>query len=144
MLKTPHDLLLQLADLENQRNPEIGTLKKEEGDIFSECFTESFKEEFLRYVNQFLFEMVKTALKDIYLGGTTPTALQNEIATCKRMYYDKENQFMINQLVNEFYSRFLFKVDALPQDVAFPLDIAVTFFNNLSPNFREFLISEGV
>ena len=50
---------------------------------------------------------------------------------------------MVNQLVNEFYTQLLFKVDALPQYVAFPLDIASTFFNNLSPNVREFLISEG-
>ena len=51
---------------------------------------------------------------------------------------------MVNQSVNEFYTRFLFKIDALAQDVAFPLDIAVTFFKNLSPEVREFLISEGV
>ena len=40
---------------------------------------------------------------------------------------------MFNQLVNDFYTRFLFKIDALPQDVALPLDISATFFNNLSP-----------
>ena len=56
------------------------------------------------------------------------------------MYYDKENQVMINQSVNEFYARFLFKLDALPQEVGFPLDIAATFFNNLSPDVRDFLI----
>ena len=46
--------------------------------------------------------MVKTALKDTYLGRKTPTALQNEVATCQQMYYDKENHIIINQLVNEF------------------------------------------
>ena len=60
------------------------------------------------------------------------------------MYYDKENQVMINQSVNEFYTQFLFKIDALPQEVGFPLDIAAKFFKNLSPNVREFIISEGV
>ena len=44
--------------------------------------------------------MVKTALKDTYLGLTTPTELQNEVAICQKMYYDKENQIMINQSVN--------------------------------------------
>ena len=39
--------------------------------------------------------MVKTALKDTYIGGTTPTALQNEVATYRKMYYDKGNQVMI-------------------------------------------------
>ena len=34
---------------------------------------------------------------------------------------------MVNQSVNEFYSRFLFKTDARTQDVVFLLDIAVTF-----------------
>ena len=48
---------------------------------------------------------------------------------------------MVNQSVNDW---FLFKNDTIPQDVAFPLDIAAIFFNNLSPNVRELLISEGV
>ena len=34
MMKTPHDLLVYLADLYNVRNPDIGTLKKDKGDIF--------------------------------------------------------------------------------------------------------------
>ena len=51
---------------------------------------------------------------------------------------------MINQFVNEFYTCFFFKIGALPQEVGFPLDIAATFFNNLSPDVRDFLISEGV
>ena len=37
-----------------------------------------------------------------------------------------------------------FKIDALPQDVDLPLDIAATSFNNMSTDIREFLISEGV
>ena len=51
---------------------------------------------------------------------------------------------MVNQSVNEFYTRFLFKIDALPQYEVFPIDIAVTFFNNLSTNVRVILISVGV
>ena len=51
---------------------------------------------------------------------------------------------MVNQSVNEVYTRFLFKINALPQDVAFPLDIATTFSNKFIPDVREFLISEGV
>ena len=88
--------------------------------------------------------MVKTALKDTYLGGKTPTALQNEVSACRKMYYDRETWVMVNQSANEFYTQSLFKIDALTQDVAFLLDIAATFFNNLSPDVREFLISEGV
>ena len=87
---------------------------------------------------------IQTALQDTYLVGTTPTALQNEFATCRHIYYDKENQVMIHQLVNDFYTRFLFKIDSLPQELGSPLDITATFFNNLSPNVRDLLISEGV
>ena len=129
-----------MADLDNGRNPDIGTLNKYRDDIFSECCAESFKEKFLRYVNEVLFEMVKTALKDTYLGGTTPTALKNEVSTCQKMYYDRETRVMVNQSVNEFYTLLLFKIDALPQYIAFPLDIAEIFFINLSPDVREFLI----
>ena len=88
--------------------------------------------------------MPKTALTDTYLGTTNPTELQNEVSTLRKFYYDIETQVMVNQSVNQFYSRLLFKIDALPQDVAFPLDISETFFKNFSPNVREFLISEGV
>ena len=35
ILKHPHILLEHLAALENKINPDIGTLKKERGDIFS-------------------------------------------------------------------------------------------------------------
>ena len=130
--------------LENGRKPDICTLKKDRGGIFPECFVGSFKENFLCYGNEVLFEMFKTSLKGIYLGGTTPTALQNEVSKFQKMNYDRENCLMVNQSVNVFYTRFLFKIDALPQDVAFPLEIAATFFNNLSPNIKEFLISGGV
>ena len=98
----------------------------------------------LRCLNEFLSEMVKTALKDIYLGVKTPTSLQNWVATCRKMYYDKENQVMINQTVKKIYTRFLLKIGALLQELLFPLDIAATFFNNLSPDGRYLLISEGV
>ena len=59
------------------------------------------------------------------------------------MYYDRETHVMVNQSVNEFYTQFLSKIYALPQDAAFPLDISTTFFNKLSPDVREFLISDG-
>ena len=67
-----------MAVLDNVRKLDIGTLSKKnkkKGDIFSECCTESFKAKFLRYVNKVLFEIVKTSLKDTYLGGETPIAL---------------------------------------------------------------------
>ena len=43
---------------------------------------------------------------------------------------------MVNQSVNEFYSRFPFKIDALPQNVSSLVDISATFFNNLSTDAR--------
>ena len=51
---------------------------------------------------------------------------------------------MINQSVNEFYTWTPFKIDSLPQDVVFPLNIAANFFKNLILGVSEFLISEGV
>ena len=88
--------------------------------------------------------MVKTVSKDTYLIGTTPTELQNEVTTRQKIKDDKENQVMINQSVNEFYTFFLFKIDAFQKEVVFPFDIATTFFNNLRPDILELLISEGV
>ena len=43
---------------------------------------------------------------------------------------------MVNHPVNEFYTWFLFKIEGLPQDVSFSLDIAATYFNNLIPEVR--------
>ena len=75
------------------------------------------------------------------MGGTTTTALKNEVSACEKMYYDRETRIMANQSVNEFYTLFLFKIDAILQVFAFPLEISAAFFNNLSPDVREFLIS---
>ena len=58
------------------------------------------------------------------------------------MYYDKETLVMFNQSENEFYTWFIFKVDALSQNVLFSLDISAIVFNNLIPDVRELLISE--
>ena len=121
----------------------MSALKKDRGDIVSECCAESFKTQFLRYVNEVLFEMVKPYLKDTYLGRTNPTALQNEVSTFRKFYYDRDNRVMFNRSVNEVYTRFPFKIDSHPQGVSFPSDIFETFFNNLSPDVRYLLISEG-
>ena len=77
MLKTIHYLLFHLANLDNGRNPYIGTLKKDRAEILSDCCAEILKTKFLRYVNGVLFDMVIKELKDTYLLGTTPTKLQN-------------------------------------------------------------------
>ena len=143
ILKPPHDLLFQLLPFYYGRKPDIGTLKKERGDIFSECFTESFKEKFLQYINEVLFKMEKS-LNDTYIGETTSTALQDEVFICQNIYYDKETRVMVNQSVNDFYNQLLFKIDELPQDVILTLDISTTLFNNFSPDVRELLIWEGV
>ena len=63
--------------LDNELKPYIGTLKKYRGDIFLECCAEIFKAKLLLYVNEVLFEMIKTSLKDKYLGGKTLTEPQN-------------------------------------------------------------------
>ena len=73
-----------MADLENGRKPDIVTLNKYRGDILSECCAEIFKAKYLHSDNEVLFEMVKTALKDTYLEGTTTTSLQNEVSICRQ------------------------------------------------------------
>ena len=117
---------------------------RKRGEIFSEFCTNSFTAKILSSVNEVLFEMVKTSLNDTYLGGTITTVPQNDIYTCQQMYYNKETRVIVNQSVNQFYTWFLLKNNPLPEDVVFPLDISGTFFNNLNPDVREFLISEGV
>ena len=67
-LKNNHYILVHSKALDNGRDPDIGTLKEDRGDTFSECCTESFITNFLCYVNEFLFEMVKTAFKG-YIHG---------------------------------------------------------------------------
>ena len=95
ILKNPQIILVHLAALENGRKSDIFTLKKERGGIFSECGTKIFKEKFLRYVNELLFEMVKIYLKDTHLGVTTPTTMQDEVSTYWEMHYNKETWVMV-------------------------------------------------
>ena len=51
ILKTPNFLLAHVLDLNNNIKPDIGTLKKYRGGVFSEWLTKSFKAKFLNYVN---------------------------------------------------------------------------------------------
>ena len=88
--------------------------------------------------------MVEKSLKDKYIEGTNPKELKNKVSKFQEIYYDKETRVMVNKLVNDFYTRLLFKIDALPQDVAFPLEISATFFKNLSTDVSKLLISELV
>ena len=46
MMEKPHIILVHLIDLDNGRQPDIGTLKEGRGDISFECCTEIFKEHF--------------------------------------------------------------------------------------------------
>ena len=39
IINTHHEILVHLADLSKKRKPEIGNIKKERGDVFSECRT---------------------------------------------------------------------------------------------------------
>ena len=78
------------------------------------------------------------------MEGKTPTDPQIEVSIFRNIYCDRETRVMLNQSLNYYHTQFLFKTDALSQDVAFPLDIDATFFNNLNPGVREFLISEVV
>ena len=55
--------------------------KKYRADIFSGCCAKLFKAKLIHYVNEVLFEMVKTALKDTYLGGKNPKTLKNKVST---------------------------------------------------------------
>ena len=77
--------------------------------------------------------MLKISLNDPYLEGTTPTALQNDVAAYRKFYYDKENQVIINQLVNDFYTRFLFKIDAPTQEVGKPSGYCFNVIQQLEP-----------
>ena len=54
-----------------------------------------------------------------------------------------EVRVVLNHSVNDMYTRFLFKIDALPQYVVLPIEIAATFLKNLSSDVRELFISEG-
>ena len=51
---------------------------------------------------------------------------------------------MVNQSVNEFYTRCLLKIESLLQEVVLLVDIDANFLKKLSPGIRELLISEGV
>ena len=43
---------------------------------------------------------------------------------------------MFDYSVNEVYTWFLFKIDAIMQKKVFPKDFAATFFNNLGPEVQ--------
>ena len=84
--------------------------------------------------------MGKNIIKGYICRRNTPTALQNEFSTCRKMYHNKETQVISNKLLTGFYTRSLLKTDALLQDVVFLLENTINFFKNLNPDVRELLI----
>ena len=55
------------------------------------------------------------------------------------MQYDKDTQVIVSQLVNEFYTQFLFKIESLLQDLVFLLDITATFFQQFASKCERFI-----
>ena len=136
----PHNILDHLSYLENGRKPDIYTIEKQRGDVFSECCAERSKERLLWHANCVLFIRLNAYLKYASLGGFNTTALENKMYKYHQVYYYKETQVKVNQSVNIFYTRLLFKIDAIPQDEVFLLDIAANIINNLSTDVRELLV----
>ena len=59
--------------------------------------------------------MVKTALRDTYIGGTNPKSLQNEVSTCRQIYFNNKTWVVVNQSVYKFNNWFLLEIDELSQ-----------------------------
>ena len=55
----PHILIVHLAALDNEGNPDINTLNKDRGDIFSECCAEGFKGNFYVMSMKYYFKWLK-------------------------------------------------------------------------------------
>ena len=66
MLKIPYSSIPLGVFFDNRINPDTGTFKKEKREIFSGCCTKTFKAKLLCYINEVLFIIVKTALKDTF------------------------------------------------------------------------------
>ena len=75
MINTTCGILVYLVDLSNEINPDIGTLKKDRVDVFSEFRTEIFKAMILCCDNEVIFERLNESLRYKYFGGTNPTAM---------------------------------------------------------------------
>ena len=60
MMKTPHIILIHLANLDNGINPCVGKLNKEREEIFSEFCTESLKiNSFVMSTNYYFVVFIK-------------------------------------------------------------------------------------
>ena len=55
IINRTHNILVRLLDFGNDRTSDVGILKKERGDVFSERQTEIFKARLLQYINGVLF-----------------------------------------------------------------------------------------
>ena len=83
---------------------------------------------------------LKTYLINKYLVVTTPKALKNDVSVCRQIYLDKKTLVMVKSNQISFIPRFLLNIDTLLQENIFMMDIAGTFFSNLSNYVQEFLV----
>ena len=81
MLKNAHDLLVHLAALDNGKIQILAHSRKTGVTYFQNVELELLGKNLYVMSMKYYLKLVKAALKDMYLGGTTPTALQNEVST---------------------------------------------------------------
>ena len=73
-----------------------------------------------------------------------PTSSQAEVSQCRQVYWNRQSKRLSHLSIEEFHANFLQRVNNLPQDIPFLMDVVATFFKNIRSDIRRIFEAENI
>jgi hypothetical protein len=139
ILRNPTLTLQTLAHLNNNIEPILGTLAKPAGQFLVSIQHTQFRKEFMEYFNLCRYKLFRELLRSEFLGKSIidTSYVVNELQSFRQNRYDTTTRRYITNTVEEYYGSFTAAVNLLPYNHLYPVDIAMLFWNGLSPDIRQ-------
>jgi hypothetical protein len=131
--------LQTLAQINNNKEPILGTLTKPAGQFLMSIQPTIFRKEFMEYFNQCRYKLFRELLRSEFLGKSLvdTSYVVNELQSFKQNRWDQVTKRFTSNTVEEYYGAFTAAVNLLPYNQLYPVDIAMLFWNGLNQDIRQ-------
>ena len=139
VLRDIRQTLAVIKMLNADEDPIIGTLSKPSGQFLVSLHPESFQKDFMVYFHLCRLKLFKELLRSEFLGKSLVDAsyVVHELQSLRQNRWDPETKRFVANTVEEYYGNFTASQNLLPYNHIYPVDIAMLFWNGLSPDIRQ-------
>ena len=119
--------------------PEFGFVHRPGGNNTDiQLDTERFKQDFLTFVNQCRYRLLKVLVRKEYVGdvAAADATVLSSLNDVRQMSWDRRSMRPLTKSVEEYYIEFMKVLSLIPAETAFPTDPSVLFFSNVSREIR--------